>query len=176
MKEFLELILLFFKGSSKKELDSYKEENIEAEELVPKKPKEVEEPMPDIEFKTPRVEKEYAELEDKNRPLYDLSIDLQKFVWDEFEKKLTITMINRTAAEQDYLYKNSAKYQKKKFKSPHQYLHSLDIRSRNFDSAEIKKIEDYLNKKYNDANYYSWTAKNHTVGSGLHFHIQLYEV
>lgn len=125
-----------------------------------------------IDFKTERCRREFKDLEKNNKNLFDLITDLSFFTKKLFNKPIVITMIGRTQAEQDDIYKNDSKYKQKKFKSPHQFEHAVDIRSRSFDKLEISKIEDYLNDKYNSSNYYKWTARNHNVGLGDHFHIQ----
>ena len=185
MKNLIELILSIFGKSSKK-----------PSEPSPKKPfptgkldtvlykKENEEALRDEEFIHPvefkgfssKLENGYKELTRKNLPLKALIEDLNIFVNREFKKKLTITMIFRTQEEQDLIYEDSEKYQKKKFKSPHQFWHGVDIRSRIFTKAEIRKIVKYLNKTWNASNYYKWTCKFHTVGKGLHLHVQFLKV
>ena len=134
----------------------------------------VPDPVPPVEFKTDRVMTEYHnDLLAENPDLFYIVEDLNKWVQKTFKKKTILTMIFRTEAEQDYLYRNSAKYKRRKFKSPHQFYHAVDIRSFIFTKAEIGRIERYLNKKYNERNYYRWTAKCHEVGNnGMHFHIQ----
>ena len=122
-----------------------------------------------------RLERELADLPKKykNEGLYNLIVELNEYTNRTFKKPVLITMVGRTQAEQDHLYRNSARYQKKKFLSPHQLWHAVDIRSHHFTLSEIKQIEERVNKKYNGSNYYKWTAKYHKVGSGgLHFHIQ----
>ncbi len=129
----------------------------------------------DIKFKhaSERLEDEFFfNLPHENKHLLDLLEELNKYTNRNFKKPILLTMIFRTRAEQDYLYRNSAKYAKKKFLSPHQLWHGADIRSHSFTKSEIDQIEAWINKKYNSKNYYKWTAKYHTVGSGLHFHIQ----
>lgn len=126
-----------------------------------------------VKFKTDRIAKEFKELPSKNNELHELAEDLSHFIKNSFNKELVITMIYRTDQEQDDIYKNDPKYKLKKFKSPHQFWHALDIRSNTFDKLEISKIEDYLNCKYNTSNFYMWTAKWHMVsGQAYHFHVQ----
>ena len=120
-----------------------------------------------------RLFSELAELEQKNRDLYLLLQDISKYVTETYKKDFIITMIGRTNEEQAVIYKNDPKFQLKPFKSPHQFSHAVDIRSSIFTPEEIKGIEDYLNNKYNNSNFYKWTAKNHIVtGGAYHFHIQ----
>lgn len=179
MKAFLEFILSIFK----------KPETPKLGELEPKiglqihlYKKETEDTLKEatqieispVEFKgmSSRLSKEYSELTSKNLPLKSLVEDLNIYVNRTFKKKLMLTMIFRTEAEQDFLYADNEKYKKKKFKSPHQFWQAVDIRSKTFTDSEVKQLEDYLNDKWNKDNYYKWTAKNHTVGHGMHFHIQ----
>lgn len=162
MKAFLELILsLFGKKDPEKLIDLELVED--REDLV----------IP-IEYKkgSQRLVKEFNSLKTKNVHLYNILIELNEFTNREFDKGIVITMIGRTSAEQDYLYRNSAKYKIRQFKSPHQFDHAIDIRSRTFTDQEIGKIVEWLNKNNDQANYYKWTAKAHDVGSGMHFHIQ----
>lgn len=127
-----------------------------------------------IEFKndSKRLQDEFKELETKNKELHDLLKDCANYCFKMFKKTIVITMIYRTQEEQDDIYKDDPKYVAKKFKSPHQLNHAADLRSSSFTSTEIKQIEDYLNLKYNVGNYYKWTARDHNVGLGNHFHIQ----
>ena len=142
--------------------------------ILPKKEEKVKTPDPIfIKFKSDRIAEEFKLLPSKNKELYDLAVDLSEFIKNSFSKELVLTMILRTDSEQDDIYKNDAKYKIKKFKSPHQFWHALDIRSHTFDPLQISKIEDYLNEKYNKSNHYGWTAKWHKVsGQAYHFHIQ----
>lgn len=129
--------------------------------------------IPDVQFKSPRIEKEYAKLSTENPELYTLIQDCNDFTYRSFKKTLTLTMIFRTPEEQDYLYKDSAAYAKRKFKSPHQFWHAVDIRSFTFTKSEITEIENWLNETYTFNNYYKWTANCHEVGNnGMHFHVQ----
>lgn len=123
-----------------------------------------------------RLKEELRQLPDHNEKLHDLILDLQEFVYDRFNKELTITMIYRTQAEQDRIYANDPRYQERPFKSPHQFWHALDLRSFIFTADEIGQIEKFLNDKYEGRNHYQWTAKHYNMGLGDHFHIQLYEV
>lgn len=149
------------------DVKAYEEENKVAleEKKAPK-------PVPDVDFKTERCREEYATLESKNRDLRDLIEDVNQQAFKRFGKSVLITMIYRTQEEQDYLYADNAKYQKKKFKSPHQFWHAVDLRSRTFTEREISQLVDFINVTYNDKNYYKFTAMCHTVGHGMHFHIQ----
>ena len=89
-----------------------------------------------------RLERELDELRrmHNNKGLHALIVELNEYTNREFKKPILITMVGRTQAEQDHLYRNSARYQKKKFLSPHQLWHAVDIRSHHFTLSEIKQI------------------------------------
>lgn len=154
-------------GTSTSSIEEYAEENNT-------KRREFFEP---IKYKNDnsRLMEEHIDLIDKNRKLYGMLLELNKFTNRRFKKPILITMIYRTQEEQDFLYKNNTRYQKKKFISPHQLWHSVDIRSHSFTASEIEEIEDWINDKYDNSNYYKWTAKFHTVGHGKHLHLQFVE-
>ena len=119
-----------------------------------------------------RIRRELYALKKRNKDLYDLSVDLSHFIQRQFKKDIIVVMIYRTQGEQNWLYRNSRKYKEQKFISPHQMWHAVDIRSRIFTKTEIKQVVDYINEKYDKSNFYRWTAKYHSVGSGYHFHFQ----
>lgn len=178
MKDIIEIILALFSPKKKaekkeskvdkKKLDSYIEE-VKDNKLDAK----FEKPLPKlIEFDEPRDEREFKELASRNPELHQAILEANIFAFENFKKNLVVTMVFRTQAEQDYLYKNNARYKKKPFKSPHQFWHAVDLRSRTFTADEISRLEDFLNRRLNPKNYYRWTAKNHTVGHGVHFHVQ----
>lgn len=132
-------------------------------------------PRPEPTFKndSERLKGELNQLKTVNPGLYDLLYDICDYCNREFKKTVVITMIYRTDEEQDEIYKDDEKYKARPFKSPHQYWHALDLRSKTFTPEEIKMVENYLNTKYNGSNYYTWTAKDHIVLNGAsHFHIQ----
>ena len=125
--------------------------------------------------KTKRVEEEIKDLEKKNPQLYKILIAFTEKVKKDYNKKVVVTMIDRTPEEQDYLYRNSVKYKVKKFKSPHQFWHAFDLRVWLYTEEERKALVKWFNKTYNKPNYYRWTAKIHKVGKGaLHFHVQFW--
>jgi len=120
-----------------------------------------------------RVAQEFAKLEQKNPCLRKIMIDMAHFIKKEFKKDMTVVMFYRTQKEQDYIYRNSKRYKRRKFISPHQIWHAADIRSFTFKRNEIDKIVDYVNKKYDSSNHYTKTAMYHKVYNGvMHFHIQ----
>ena len=171
MKALIELILSLFQD--KKKPKPIKETVVD-KDLVEARDESEEEYIP-IRYKNDqqRLKDEFKQLQLKNAYLHNLANELNDYTNKKFKKGIVITMIYRTQAEQDYLYRNSKKYAKKKFKSPHQFWQGLDIRSRTFTPAEIRDIVAWLNRKHNkNQGYYKWTAKCHNVGSGRHFHIQ----
>jgi len=128
----------------------------------------------EIQFKDDsiRITSDYADLSNHNGPLRELIVDVSEYVFSEYKKNITITMIYRTQAEQEGIY--GVGYAKK---SPHQFWQAIDLRSKVFTTEEIDDIVEYINNGYNKSNYYKWSAKNHEVnGHGTHFHIQYLEV
>jgi len=139
-----------------------------------------------------RLKRELSLLATKNPELRKLILDLYRWVEKELGKDVTMTMISRTKKEQDKIYggtkRGKRSYDKKPWTSPHQWWHALDIRVKDphnddrikdtYTLGEVKRIEKYLNDKWNRKNYYKWTAKCHTVKNqhgeslGAHFHIQ----
>ena len=132
----------------------------------------------EIEFKndSERLQEEWGELGSRNVALKNLVFDVASYVWSKYEKNIIITMIYRTDEEQDAIYADDERYQKKKFKSPHQFMQAVDLRSKVFTNEEIDDIVNHINEKFDDSNWYNWTAKCHDVGLGDHFHIQYLEV
>lgn len=175
MKELFELILSFFKKpDSKKPVDLDIVGDREELDIIPQETSKDPKKVIPVAYKkdSQRLKDEDKQLAVNNTYLHTLMSDLNDYTNVEFGKGIVITMIYRTRDEQDYLYRNSVKYKKKKFKSPHQFWHGVDIRSRTFVQSEIDQIVDWLNANHDAANYYKWTAKCHDVGSGMHFHIQ----
>lgn len=123
----------------------------------------------------PRLKGELKELANKNKPLYDMLFDLAVWIKDNFKKDTVVTGIYRTDAEQAEIYKNDPRYKLKPFKSPHQFWQAFDLRDSIYTKDEIKKTVDYVNKTYNKHNQLAFTAMDHNVGKGFHFHIQLVE-
>lgn len=122
-----------------------------------------------------RLKAELATLKTKNKPLYDILFNLADWVKDKFKKELVITGIFRTDTEQAAIYKNDSRYKVKPFKSPHQNWTAFDLRDSTFDKPEIPQIVKYLNDTYNPTNVYKFTAMDHNIGSGWHFHCQYLE-
>lgn len=157
------------KGSFETEKEAKKDQKGLKKE-APKK--EIAQPL--VKNASERLKNELSELPDKNPELYGLLMDLCAFVEANYKKDVVITMIYRTQEEQDWLYRDSAKYKKRKFKSPHQFWHAIDLRSWIYTEKERKEMVKFLNERGSaQNNYYNWTAKVHEVGNnGLHFHVQ----
>jgi hypothetical protein len=120
----------------------------------------------------PRLFQELETLEMENKELTTLLLDMDNYIYTKYGHNCTITHLFRLDEEQELFYKNSERYKKKPFTSPHQYWHSVDISSRGFTQEQIEDIVNYINNKYNKENYYRWTIKWHNIGFGSHFHIQ----
>lgn len=119
-----------------------------------------------------RLKSELDTLKSKNKGLYDVLFDIADWVKDNLKKELVVTGIFRTDEEQAAIYKNDAKYKVRPFKSPHQFYDAFDLRDSTFTKDEIPKIVKYVNDTYNPKNSYKFTAMDHNVGAGWHFHIQ----
>jgi hypothetical protein len=119
-----------------------------------------------------RLKIELDTLKAKNKPLYDLLFNLADWVKEQIKKDLVITGIYRTIEEQAAIYKNNAKFKARPFTSPHQLWDAFDLRDSTFTKEETPKIVKYLNDTYNTTNIYKFTAMDHNVGSGWHFHVQ----
>ena len=125
-----------------------------------------------IKGKTGRIDEELIQLKLKNLQLYDLICAIGQEAADCFDKFVTITHIFRKQKEQDHLYKGHQRYDRKKFKSPHQFWHGVDLRSGYFTDYEVQHLVDFANARNDKDNYYKWTAVFHDVGHGEHIHIQ----
>lgn len=134
-----------------------------------------------VKNQSKRLIDEIWQLKKDNKPLLSLLFDVRNYVSKNFNKDITLTMIYRTQEEQDDIYRGKSnsggrEYDKKPWKSPHQFAHALDLRSKTFTDEEIKELTEYINNKYNGDNYYKTTAIYHNVGLGDHYHIQYYKV
>lgn len=119
-----------------------------------------------------RLTDELALLKAKNKPLYDLLFNLADWIKENIKKDIVVTAIYRSDDEQATIYKNDYKYKTKPFKSPHQFWDAFDLRDNTFTKDEIPKIVKFINDTYNATNRYKWTAMDHSVGLGFHFHVQ----
>lgn len=162
----LNLILTMFVPSA----GSYQEAPQKKDDPGPPTPSPRAEPL--FKNDSERLKGELEDLKTLNPGLYEVLYDTCDYAKREFGKSVVITMIYRTQDEQDSIYKDDPKYKAKKFVSPHQVGDAFDLRSSNFDTAETEKLVNYLNLRYNSTNSYKWSAKNHDVGLGFHFHTQ----
>lgn len=90
----------------------------------------------------------------------------------KFNKEIIITDLMRTQKEQDKIYKNNKQYEKKPWKSVHQFGRGADVRVSNFSKGEIEDILGMLNQlPYGDGKHK--TALLHDIGNGKHIHIQV---
>lgn len=121
---------------------------------------------------------EFDRLRTENNELWEMVLNnIVPYCQTNFSKDVTVTMIYRTQEEQDRIYKGKTnsrgrEYDKDPWRSPHQFWHSVDLRSRNFTPQEIQQVSDYINNLYNPLNFYRFTISNHDVGLGWHWHLQ----
>jgi hypothetical protein len=129
-------------------------------------------PVVKVKNDSERLKEELKGLLKSNKYLHDILYDVAGFCKEKFDKEVVVTEILRTQEEQDKYYAKDEAYQKKKKTSPHQLGHALDLRDWTFTKDQIKEIVEYVNGKFNKTNSYAWTALDHNVGQGYHFHIQ----
>ena len=131
--------------------------------------------MIQLDFKTDRIRKEFesGNLNLKLVKIFKMSLEWLYINYPEY-KKVVITDIFRTVEEQDELYKNSSKYQKKPFLSVHQFWRGLDIRTNDMPNHISKNLTSFLNMFiYDKKRQHKKTAKLHDIGNGSHIHIQV---
>ena len=124
-----------------------------------------------IQHKTIRVAQEWNSGKLDNRVCI-IIYALAGFVFNRFEKILTITEIWRSDAEQDAYYANYPAYKQQPWKSTHQDWRAADVRAMVFTADELKAIDEFLNNNF----FYNKEHKVcvvHDVGLGLHIHIQV---
>lgn len=113
------------------------------------------------------MEKEFDELDSRLRIIL---FALEGYLKHKYNTSLIITHLWRSQKEQDEIYKNDPEYQKRPFKSVHQYYRGADI---SISTVSGKKIANWLNVNF----FYAPgkpTALVHTVASwGIHLHIQV---
>lgn len=124
-----------------------------------------------INFKTGKEREDFDLLDQHNPVLKALLIDAGEFTMLMYGKPIVITSIHRDAAEQAELYKQS---QVKVIKSAHNTWEAADLRSRTFTPEEIKRICEYLNLKYKNANGKIVAFCHRIDGNAEHFHCQLF--
>lgn len=121
-----------------------------------------------INFKTPRIRDEFAQLPTKNPAMFDLLDRLNSWVANTYKKDITITCIYRTPEENDALYNGLLERPKG---SPHVYWKAVDLRSRGFTQVELSAICAWLNAHFKNA--LKPVAFVHALpNNAAHFHIQ----
>ncbi len=134
-----------------------------------------------MQFKTKRIFEEFAQ------PCHSsmLNSRLLALIWYSagfFESILRIpivlTGLIRTQAEQNIIYEDNEAYQKKPWKSVHQFGRGCDVRIRGIQSAYVNKFVVHINKSFpyrpvNNANY----DKGHPTAllEKDHIHLQVRE-
>jgi hypothetical protein len=122
-----------------------------------------------IQFKTPRIEQEFSDLQTKNPKLVCIINALAALCRYEFRKEITITDIYRSEDEYKalYAYNLSAMPTDR----PHSSWLACDLRSSDFTDAEIRKMLTFLNM----FTYVSGKPVSfyHAIpGNAYHFHVQ----
>lgn len=123
-----------------------------------------------IKFKDDRVKTEWMFSSELSTRVKLITEILSGFCQLNFAKDITITHILRTQTEQDEFYAKDANYKKDPWKSVHQFGRGVDIRSRDFNQTEIKRIVDFMNGI--DYSKDKKTCTYHDVGQGVHIHLQ----
>jgi len=90
---------------------------------------------------------------------------------DGTKQDIQITCLFRTQSEQDAVYKNNVKYQKKKWMSVHQIKRGADIGVNAFSTEMKKALQAMLNKRFYGGSHS--TCVWHNMGLGDHFHVQV---
>ena len=132
-----------------------------------------------IDFKHPALRDEFAgrrsvdgqTIHPKIRaPVFALS-GYADYHWG---KSLTVTEILRDAKTQDRYYRGSASYQRKPWKSVHQFGCGVDFRAANFTEAETAEMLAFLNDNFDYGDDKHKTAVCHDIGLGKHLHLQIH--
>lgn len=128
-----------------------------------------------MEFKTDRIRNEWTQLRAKNYALYAMVESLEDFVGAELNKKVLLTCIYRSQADQESIYGRGTKRS-----SPHMRWEAVDLRDWIYTPAEKDKIIKWLKANYDQTNQLSVIrpAASRTVwlhvvpGQAWHFHLQ----
>ena len=121
-----------------------------------------------MQFKSKRIKDEWNRLRAKNKQLYDIVMDIAVYSSETLQKEIVVTSILRTMDEQKEIYG----YAKE---SVHLYWRGVDLRSWMYQGAELGKLLEYLNKKYDYDPERPGQHKvdiHHNVGRGQHIHLQ----
>ncbi len=124
-----------------------------------------------MRFKTVRIANEW-ESDNLDKRLRVIVIFLDWYCLKFLKRDIQLTCIHRTQKEQNAIYGGNPKYQKKPWKSVHQFQRGIDIGVNAF-TTEVKQILcNMLNKRFSYKGNYK-TCVWHDVGLGDHFHIQV---
>lgn len=125
-----------------------------------------------MQFKSERIALEYQTLQQKNEKLWRLISLADQFSKLELGgKEITLTMIYRTQAEHDELYKDTPASQKPKV-SPHQLWQAVDIRSSIYSAREIERLLAFLNNFTYQGGQRKVSSYHMVAGNTYHFHVQ----
>lgn len=125
-----------------------------------------------MKFKTTYEQAEWDQLKATNPRLVAIVGLLDQYCLMEFKKEITLTEVFRTKAEDDALYAPTPVEQRPNNPSPHCSWRAVDIRSKDFTEAQIKKMVSFLNHitvwggKKNCAMYHA------IAGGAYHIHLQ----
>jgi hypothetical protein len=121
-----------------------------------------------MKFKNVLVESQFS-LIDKRLKIILLFLDY--YVFERYQKELTITDLMRSQEEQDAIYAMDENYKIKPWKSVHQVGRGADVRTFDLPKNIIDDILTLLNTlPYDDKRK---TAIHHDIGTGAHIHIQV---
>jgi len=107
-----------------------------------------------------------------NERLQALLFSLAGFADYHFGKDVIITHILGSQAEQDKIYGSDLQYQKKPWKSVHQFGRGIDVRVWGFSDKEVAGMLDFVNRNFPYGGGKP-AALVHNVGRGNHIHVQV---
>lgn len=121
-----------------------------------------------MQFKTPRIEAEYATLAMRNFRLYNLLERASTFVEEAFGKPLILTCIYRSEEENKALYAPKPQPEWR----PHTKWEGVDLRSSIYTEAEIEKLLNHLNMNTVYGGRRKCAVYHKISGNAYHLHIQ----
>ena len=124
-----------------------------------------------MRYKKERIKKEW-ESDKLDKRLKIIVIFLDWYCKKYMGRDIQLTCIFRTQKEQDAIYGDDPKYQKKPWYSVHQFHRGIDIGVNAFTTSKKRILRNVLNKRF----YYGKRHKTcvwHDVGLGDHFHVQV---
>jgi len=117
------------------------------------------------------INKEYAELANKNGKLHKLLALLDDYSYLNFGLRITITEIYRTQEEFDKLYAQTPP-EKRPARSPHQDWNAADIRSSIYTEEQINKMLTFLNTFTYKTGVKKVAIYHAIAGNVGHLHVQ----